>query len=49
MSKKNCTFARQNACRQKITTIMTKQDILNLIGQPEELTVEYNSAKGGIP
>lgn len=28
---------------------MTKQDILNLIDQPEGLTIEYKSAKGGIP
>lgn len=28
---------------------MTKQDMINLIGQPEGLTLEYKSAKGGIP
>ena len=28
---------------------MTKQDMINLIGQPEGMTLEYKSAKGGLP
>ena len=49
MSKVFRIFAHFCVQRQRTTTIMTKQDMLNLIGQPEGMTLEYKSAKSGLP